>query len=102
VIVETDDGPGAALYAAVRGPLKLDVHFATDGTREVRALYDLERDPGETEDARARHPEAAAALERSILERRGAERALSLRRRDAPIDPQTRERLEALGYLDVE
>jgi arylsulfatase len=102
VIVETDDGPGAALYAAVRGPLKLDVHFATDGTREVRALYDLERDPGETEDARARHPEAAAALERSILERRGAERALSLRRRDAPIDPQTRERLEALGYLDDE
>ena len=100
VIVETDDGPGAGLYAAVTGRFKLDVHFDSDGREELRALFDLEADPGETTDLRARHPALVATLAEAIRARRATEKALAVQRREKTVDPQTRERLRALGYVD--
>jgi arylsulfatase len=68
------------------------------------ALYDLERDPFELEDVAALQPERALAL-RGVLEalvRRLRERGEALRGGRAPetrpLDPETIEQLEALGY----
>jgi len=99
VVVETDDGPKAALYAAVRGRFKLDVHFDVVGQPDRRALFDLAADPRETRDLAAEHPEEVAVLEAAIVARRAAEDALSFQKREHRVDPTTRERLEALGYV---
>ncbi|HVH04375.1 MAG TPA: sulfatase-like hydrolase/transferase [Myxococcota bacterium] len=100
VVIETDDGPAAALYSAVRGTWKLDAHFDGAGALDRRALFDLASDPGETRDVSAAHPDVAAALEHAIRERRRTEEELAFARRSGPLDATTRERLKALGYLD--
>jgi arylsulfatase A-like enzyme len=101
VVVETDDGPRAALYSAVRGTWKLDVHFSAEGVPDRRSLYDLALDPGETVDRSAQHPTIVAELEAAIERRREQEHALSLEaRRVRTVDPATRERLRSLGYAD--
>lgn len=65
-------------------------------------LYDLQEDPGETEDAGPRHPEVRAELE-STLRRwlQTAPRGLvEEREQDQQMDPETLQQLRALGYLD--
>ncbi len=62
-------------------------------------LYDLERDPGETDDLSAREPGRLATLDRAL-----DDLSSRISRADAPagpraIDPETEERLEALGYV---
>jgi arylsulfatase len=89
------------------GPLGPDL--ARDGERgrtRPFSLYDLELDPGERRDLLAespRPPEAEAAFERlrDALEQAAGAAALAPPER-APIDAETEQRLEALGYLDPE
>jgi arylsulfatase A-like enzyme len=100
VVIETDDGPHAARYAAVRGPWKLQVRFGANGTVDARTLYDLAADPGETTDVLGSRPEIGADLEAAIGTRRRAEAALAYRARGRTVDPETRERLRSLGYAD--
>jgi arylsulfatase A-like enzyme len=70
--------------------------FARDAGR--MALFDLERDPGETRDVAAEHPEQVAAHRARIAE---LTRALGTRQgEDAALAPADAERLRALGYLD--
>ena len=99
LVVETDDGPKAALYAAVKGAWKLDVHYSDDAPM-TRALYDLERDPQEDTDLCGEEPAVAASLEAAIEARRRTERALSFAAAGGRVDPATRERLRSLGYAD--
>jgi arylsulfatase A-like enzyme len=63
-------------------------------------LYDLTQDPDETRDVAAEHPEELARY-RALVEayRRGAG-AEAPAADDSSLDALTRERLEALGYLD--
>ena len=66
----------------------------SDGTNE---LYDLDRDPGETTDVSADHPDVVDRLadqlerERGPLQHRGG--------RSASLSDRNRQRLEDLGYL---
>ena len=66
--------------------------------RHVRAprpeLYDLATDPGETRNLAAERPQAVAAIDAWLRERAGAD-ALP----PSAVDPATRERLAALGYV---
>ncbi len=86
-------------YAAMRGPYQLALWIDRDGRRE-RALHDLERDPGTTHDIAPAHPDVARELEAAIDAHRDREARLALAPAPAAIDPQLRERLRALGYLD--
>ena len=68
--------------------------------REV--LYDLERDPRETRDVSAEHPEALARHRELLEAYRSAGGVPSTPAREAvpaPLDEATRRKLEALGYL---
>jgi arylsulfatase A-like enzyme len=61
-------------------------------------LFDLERDPAETRDVAAAHPDVVAAHRRRIDE---VAEALSARRAVVErLSEEDRERLRALGYLD--
>ncbi|NNL65048.1 MAG: sulfatase [Myxococcales bacterium] len=79
--------------AAIDWPYKL-VRARASG-RE--ALYDLEADPGESADRAAQHPEVrrrlAEALDALSAQTGGEGRPVEL-------DPDTRERLRGLGYLE--
>lgn len=86
-------------YAAVRGRHQLALLIRRDGRRE-RRLHDLETDPGTTRDIAAAHPDAVRDLEAAIDAHRDREARLALAPTPAAIDPQLRERLRALGYLD--
>lgn len=60
-------------------------------------LYDLDEDPGETENVLAAHPDVAAAMERWLdwyLESEAAAQAVA-----EELDPEVVERLRSLGYL---
>jgi arylsulfatase A-like enzyme len=61
-------------------------------------LYNLEHDPAETENLITNHPADADQLQKHIWEAAGQE---SRREKVAvtPVDPQTREELESLGYI---
>ena len=61
---------------------------------ESRELYDLRRDPGET---RSLHESPPAIL--SELEAVLGENAHATKRDRAPLTPEERERLKALGYI---
>jgi arylsulfatase A-like enzyme/cytochrome c-type biogenesis protein CcmH/NrfG len=63
-----------------------------------RELYDLERDPGESDNLEGREPERAAALERA-LEGMLAQVAAPHAAAPRPPDAETAGRLRALGYL---
>ena len=63
-------------------------------------LYDLEQDPGETRDVKAERP-AELARHRALLEAyRSQARSEAPAVDDEPLDPLTRDRLEALGYIE--
>jgi arylsulfatase A-like enzyme/Flp pilus assembly protein TadD len=61
-------------------------------------LYDLESDPGEARDLAAERPDAVRRLLAALQAFRGAERAASRGR----LDPESAERLKALGYVAAE
>ena len=97
-MIETDDGPAAALYSAVRGTWKLDAHFDGAGALDRRALFDLASDPGERRDVSASEP--------AIVRHLSAALAAAEAPREAPppaqvvLSPEERERLRALGYAE--
>lgn len=89
--------------AVRRGDHRLHVVLEHDDApvdEEVVRLFDVSRDPAETEDLAARRPRLVAEL-RDLLDRfhelTGAARPGA--DPDAPIDPELRHELEALGYV---
>jgi arylsulfatase len=82
----------------------LELRPKRGGVRHL--LFDLEADPFELTDVSARHPEVVAQLAAGLaseLERQ-RRRGVQLRKGEAPTtgaaDPQLREQLKALGYVD--
>jgi choline-sulfatase len=63
---------------------------------DAAVLYDLDADPGETHDVAAAHPIVVGWLKTLLRAERLAARGRSER---APLDAETRDALEALGYL---
>jgi arylsulfatase A-like enzyme len=98
VISETATTQGVT-YAATRLPFRLVLSFRRDGS-EARALHHLERDPGETVDVQAEFPDVARALDAAVRERRQLEHTFRFAEETREVDPQTRERLRSLGYVD--
>lgn len=86
------------LHRAVRqGPYKLVLRTSSEG-ETTQALYDLRTDPLETEDLSDRLSLRATAM-RDLLERwDAAARAEGLSQASAPLDPERRAAIEALGY----
>jgi len=75
----------------------------TDGWKLILAprpeLYDLSRDPGEISNLIVRNPADADQLQKKIWEVAGQsqhEKVVS-----SPVDPQTRQELESLGYVSA-
>ena len=64
---------------------------------ERTELFDLLADPGEQKDVAAENPEVVAALLADL--ERWADEAPE-RAAEQDLDPETRSRLEALGYVD--
>jgi arylsulfatase A-like enzyme/Flp pilus assembly protein TadD len=63
-------------------------------------LYDLDRDPRELDNLAEREPERAADLERTLARfERAVTSEAAVRRGPEATDPETAERLRALGYL---
>jgi arylsulfatase A-like enzyme len=109
------DGPRIAFYSTIRYEIvrterwkyRLEKETLVDG-RPVERLFDIVADPMETTDLAAEHPEVIASLRAEYaafaegLGRRGslvAQGAAAAGTPDA-IDEETRDQLEALGYLD--
>jgi hypothetical protein len=63
-----------------------------------RSLFDLSKDPGETEDVAARFPGTSEKLRLIKLEL--VTEGPSIGAVDATISPELRERLESLGYFE--
>lgn len=63
------------------------------------ALYDLARDPGETVDVSAEHPDLAATLER-LLEARYRHGASATAAPTLDLSPDEADRLRSLGYVN--
>ncbi|HMD83788.1 MAG TPA: sulfatase-like hydrolase/transferase [Terriglobia bacterium] len=61
-------------------------------------LYDLERDPGELQNLIAHHPAEADQLQKKIWEVAGTQ-AKTEKVATVPVDEQTRQELESLGYV---
>jgi tetratricopeptide (TPR) repeat protein len=74
----------------------------TDGWKLILAphpeLYDLQRDPGELENLIAHHPAEADQLQKKIWEAAGTQ-ARTEKVSTVPVDEQTRQELESLGYV---
>lgn len=83
------------VHAARRGRWKL-VFFPSFRGAAIVELYDLERDPRETENLVRERPEIREELI-GALRRWGGTRS---RRPDTTLEPEARERLRALGYVD--
>ena len=64
-----------------------------------RELYDLAQDPGEIEDLAAEQPQRADALERALEKMLRQVTSEDASRGPTAIDPETEERLRALGYI---
>jgi len=77
-------------YVAVVSPDRLYIRERRSGKVE---LYDLESDPGALHDLGGDHPDAARLAELVPEEQAPAPKQL-------PIDPESRERLRELGYLE--
>lgn len=98
---------GPYRYALTSGRWKyFRIEEAGGSVRE--ALYDLETDPHELTDVAAAHPEQAASLRELLVGRLREQlaRGESLRSgrpaETRPIDPETQQQLEALGYATGE
>lgn len=63
-------------------------------------LYNLERDPGETTNLIARYPADADELQKKIWEVAG-QQSKQETVTSTPVDPQTRQELESLGYVSA-
>ncbi len=89
-----EDRSGSARYAVRSGSWKL----VADGPTETIRLYDLERDPGETEDVAGRHTSIATTLQRAL----GQKLRLSVPTPDEdPGSEADREaELRAIGYIE--
>jgi len=87
---------GDELQAGVRWPLKVVVDPGSGSTR----VFDLEADPGETEDLRASRASEAAALEEALGEALGRAARERLERSRTEMDPAVVEQLRALGYAE--
>jgi arylsulfatase A-like enzyme len=87
----------ARLQAVIDGDWKLIRDLRTGAL----ALYDLAADPGEQRDLAASRPEERERL-RALLDAEfgGGHPAQDPLALPAPLEPETRERLRALGYLD--
>jgi arylsulfatase A-like enzyme/Tfp pilus assembly protein PilF len=64
-----------------------------------RELYDLSQDPHETSDIASREPSRADALEAALLALRSEVQSQAAAKGPSTVDPETEERLEALGYV---
>jgi tetratricopeptide (TPR) repeat protein len=64
-----------------------------------RELYDLARDPGELRNLAAEQPERADELEQALEDLLGRVTSEDASRGPSPIDMETEERLQALGYI---
>jgi arylsulfatase A-like enzyme len=71
--------------------------WATDGRHE---LYDLSRDSGETNNLVTQLPEQAAAMQAGLQERLAGMSAIGGQEQTPELDPETREQLRALGYVE--
>jgi len=95
---------GADKVAVRWGRLKLIANEEPDTAPSDRfELYDLARDPGETDDLGERRPETVEYLWMESRARRAAEEAVRLRLgagRKVELSPADREALRALGYVE--
>jgi arylsulfatase A-like enzyme/Tfp pilus assembly protein PilF len=64
-----------------------------------RELYDLGEDPHEIHDIAQQDPARADAMEKALLALRARVESQAAAKGPAPVDPETEERLEALGYV---
>jgi arylsulfatase A-like enzyme/Flp pilus assembly protein TadD len=64
-----------------------------------KELYDLQRDPAETTDLSAREPARLATLDRALDDLVGGMGPAGTAQGPRAMDPETEERLEALGYV---
>jgi len=88
---------GAALQ---RGRWKLvRIERNYEGLEHVVRLYDIEADPGETEDVAAAHPELVAELTRRLDAAVSRHRSRALQAGDDVLSQMDRQALEQLGYL---
>ena len=66
---------------------------------KLEELFDLETDPGETENLMDKQPEIAAGLSRKIETWRKSFKAAEIRGASADFDDKMKDRLKSLGYL---
>ncbi|MDX1632966.1 MAG: hypothetical protein R3234_13935, partial [Thermoanaerobaculia bacterium] len=92
VAPEIRDEKDEVLFSLTRPPWKY-IHHAREP--EASELYHLERDPGEEFDLSEEHPEIVRSLHRELQRRRVLPETLP----EETSDPELRERLEALGYV---
>jgi hypothetical protein len=85
---------GRRAQAIVSGPFKLIVP-----TDEMPQLFDLEADPGETNDLASERPDVVARL-RAVLWTDPAGKVADPAPGLGDVDDETRRQLERLGYLD--
>ncbi len=89
-------GAQSPTLSVVEGDWKLIEHRGEGGVS--RKLYNWKRDPGETEDLAERFPVRTAALA-ALLGRKGRQGAEGPAAAEVEVDEETREALEALGYI---
>lgn len=92
LLVETGPTHEDLLRSVRKGRHKLIVNIAT-GSRE---LYDLREDPRETRNLADQQPSVTRALEATLEELVGNGQVLE---KAAPLSPEMKQRLRALGYL---
>ncbi len=86
--------PAMEQQALVKGDLKL-----ISGAERGPLLFDLARDPGERVNLAAQRPDLARALEARLRTLVRALRPLPGDASEVDLDPETQERLRALGYV---
>ena len=95
-LVSTMDYEGRAGASLVRGRYKLIEPLSADFASE-RLLFDLQSDPEETHNLSSERPILAGRLARLLKEFLAAQ--ATVQAEEVELDPETREQLEALGYL---
>lgn len=98
-LIQDEPKPTIIRESIVSGGMKLirDVH-----SKQLE-LYDLARDPGETNDLASAQAERARELEQRLASWRDAHPMRAFEGSDAPVElsPELMQRLRDLGYLDV-